>query len=427
MIRVRNAVVSRLRRLAPAVLLLAAAARAQEFEPNALAVIDLATPALRLLESGGALIEEVSTEFSLGSVFGAAFGPDGHLYVASYTGGAVYELDRQGNFVATIGAGTLADPIDVAVGPDGELYVSDFAADLVYVFSSDGVLLDEIGAGSPLDQPEGVALFSGGFLAVANGATNTVLRFLPGGVYFDELGAAAGIGDIMGIDWPRDAPVFAADFDNDRVLAFDGSGNVLFTLGDDGQLDGPTDVVIGPDGRAWVTSRVTGEVLVYAWDNTLVRRLDVAALGGTWPNTLAVAPHRFHVKLKGPLGIADADADLHKELDALLIAQPGRGAAWLQLVDDAQDDGDLASVFGTTILSFSGAEHELLAGKQCHWLGFHDGATDFDGSPPTLGLRWKCATDAAGAKVLRSARGTLHIGEGSSSCVATVRTAGLLK
>jgi DNA-binding beta-propeller fold protein YncE len=419
MIRVPSSVVPALRRLAPAVLLLAAAARSQEFEPNALAVIDLDTPALRLLDGGGGLIEELDTEFSLGSVFGAAFGPNGHLYVASYSGGAVYELDRQGNFVSIIGLGVLGDPTDVAVGPDGELYVSDYAADRICVFSPGGVLQDEIGAGSPLDQPEGLAVFPGGILAVGNGATNTVLRFTTDGAYLDEVGATAGIGDIMGIDWPRDAPIYVADFDNDRVLAFGGGDEVLFTLGADGELDGPSDVVVGPDGLIWV--------LVYAMDNTLVRRLDVGALGGTWPSALAIAPHRFHVKLSGPLGLADADAELHKELDATLVALPGRGTAWLQLEDDPQDDGDLASVFGTTLLSFAGAEHELLGGKQCHWLGFHDGATDFDGLQPTLGLRWKCGTDTAGVQLLRSARGTLHIGAGSTSCVATVRTAGLVK
>ncbi|MBM3985688.1 MAG: hypothetical protein FJ296_08400 [Planctomycetes bacterium] len=298
MIRVPSPVVPSLRRLLPAVLLLAAAAPAQEFEPNALAVVDLATPALRLLDSGGGLIDEVDAEFALGSVYGAAFGPDGHLYVASFTAGVVYVLDRDGGFVDIIGAGVLTSP---------------------------------------------------------------------------------------------------------------------------------TDVLTGPDHNIWVSSRLTGEVLVYAWNNSIVRRLDSAALGGAAPNALAVAPHRFHLKLKGPLGIEDEGASLHAESDATLVFEPGRGTSWLSLADDPEDDADLASLFGTGLLHFAGGEHALAGGKQRHWLGSFDGGSDFGGQLPTLGLRWKAREDAAGVTVLRSAKGTLHIGEDSTSCVATVRTAGLHK
>jgi hypothetical protein len=420
-------VVPALRRGAAAVLLLAAAARPQEFEPNALAVIDLATPALRLLDSGGGLLDEVDVEFALGNVFGAAFGPDGRLYVASFTAGVVYVLDRNGGFVDTIGAGTLTSPTDVAIGPDGELYVTDFADDRVVVFDAQGNQQDDLGAGTPMDEPTSVAVFPGGVLAVANGGTDTVLRFQLGGAYIDELGAAAGIQEIMGVDWPRDAPIWVADYEGDRVLALDGAGEVLVTLGDDGELDGPTDVLQGPDRHVWVASRLTGEVLVYAWDNSIVRRLDSAALGGAWPNALAVAPHRFHVKLKGPLGIENEGASLHQELDAMLAFQPGRGTAWLRLQDDPEDAADLASLFGGTLLHFAGGEHALAGGKQRHWLGAFDGGSDFGGQVPSLGLRWKAGQDAAGVPVLRSAKGTLHIGEDSTSCVATVRTAGLLK
>ncbi len=427
MSRVPSPVVPALRRLAPAVLLLAATSSAQEFEPNALAVVDLATPALRLLDSGGGLIEELDAEFALGSVFGAAFGPNGHLYVASYTAGVVYELDRNGGFVDIIGEGVLTSPTDVAVGPDGELYVTDFADDRVVVFSPQGSQQDDMGSGTPMDEPTSVAVFPGGVLAVANGGTDTVLQFQLGGAYVGELGAAAGIGEIMGVDWPRDAPIWVTDYAGDRVLGLDGAGSVLVTLGDDGELDGPTDVLQGPDRNLWVASRLTGEVLVYAWDNSIVRRLDSAALGGAWPNALAIAPHRFQLKLKGPLGIEGEGASLHEESDATLVFEPGRGTAWLSLSDDPEDGADLASLFGSPLLHFAGGEHALAGGKQRHWLGGFDGGSDFNGQLPTLGLRWKAGEDAAGVTVLRSAKGSLHIGEDSTSCVAAVRTAGLLK
>jgi len=404
---------------------LVAAAPAQQFEPGVLAVTDVGVNALRLFDSSGALLDEVQTEGAIGFVAGAAFGPDGRLYLAS-GGGEVYAVSRDGGFAAVIGAGTLTSPVDVAVGPDGELYVADAGADRVFVFDAQGVLLDEIGAGSPLDGPSGVAVFPEGVLAVGNSASNSVLRFSLAGQYLDELGAAAGIGEIGDVDWPRDAPIFVCDFAGDRVLALGGGGDVLFTLGDDGELDGPANATRGPDGHLWVTSRHGGELLVYAWDNTLVRRLDLAVAGSAAPHALAVAPWRFRARLKGPLGVENEGATLHKELDATLVAQPGRGSAWLRLHDDDADAGDLASTFGATLLGFSGGEHELHGGQQRHWLGYHAGS-GFQDDPPTLGLRWKAGLDKAGVPVLKSARGTLHLGQDSTSAVAELRTTGLLK
>lgn len=406
-------------------LLLAGAASAQQFEPGVLAVTDVGLNALRLFDTSGALVEELQTEGSIGLVTGADFGPDGRLYL-THGNGAIYGVSRDGGFAAVIGQGTLVAPVDVTVGPGGELYVADVGTDSVLVFDASGQLLDEIGDGT-LQDPTGVALFpTGDVLAVGNGGSNTVMRFTLAGQFVDELGAAAGIGEIGDLDWPRDAPIFVCDFSGDRVLALDGGGNVLFTLGDDGELDGPANATRGPDGWLWVTSRNTGELLVYAWDNTLLRRLDLAAAGSDDPHALAIAPHRFRARLKGPLGVEDQGAALHKELDATLVARPGRGTVWLRLSDDPEDAGDLASAFGASQLFFSGAEHELAGGKQRHWLGFHAGS-GFAQEAPTLGLRWKAGTDAAGLPVLKAARGSLHLGADSDSVVAELRTLGLLK
>jgi hypothetical protein len=58
---------------------------------------------------------------------GLTFGPDGHLYVATYTNNSVLKLDgTNGTFLATFvapGSGGLAYPTSLTFGPDDHLYV----------------------------------------------------------------------------------------------------------------------------------------------------------------------------------------------------------------------------------------------------------------------------------------------------------------
>ncbi|MHC4992023.1 MAG: hypothetical protein ACYTGC_13705, partial [Planctomycetota bacterium] len=62
---------------------------------------------------------------------GLAFGPDGHLYVASSNSSSILRYDgRTGDFVDAFvpaGSGGLGFPVGLAFGPDGNLYVASFS------------------------------------------------------------------------------------------------------------------------------------------------------------------------------------------------------------------------------------------------------------------------------------------------------------
>ena len=75
----------------------------------------------------------------LSNPHGMAFGPDGDLYVASFGTAKVLRYDGtsgayRGDFVSS-GAGGLVSPHDVQFGPDGHLYVSSFGANRVFKYS----------------------------------------------------------------------------------------------------------------------------------------------------------------------------------------------------------------------------------------------------------------------------------------------------
>lgn len=116
------------------------------------------------------------------------FGPNGNLYVCSFLGGVVFEIDpTTGGVVNSIVLPGSSQPNDVAWNPaNGEMLISDMRASVVYRFTYPGYAMLGSFAGSFWITPHGIAIspHSGRVLAIA-GNTGQVHEFDP--VTYTEL------------------------------------------------------------------------------------------------------------------------------------------------------------------------------------------------------------------------------------------------
>jgi len=165
--------------------------------------------------------------------------------------------------------------------------------------------------------PDGVAITPGGQLLVGSSDGDKVIRFANGVDYtanhvrsglgsLDEPagmtvgdGTAGGTGDIDG-DGADD--LFVASFASDRVLVYSGDTSApalnngfliaTFVPAVSGGLDGPRDVVYGPDGNLYVTSFNTDEILRYDGTNgSFIDAFVAASSGGlNGPDSLVFGP-----------------------------------------------------------------------------------------------------------------------------------------
>ncbi len=125
----------------------------------------------------------------------------------------------------------LSDPIGIAFGPDGNLYVANYATNAVSKFNG------ATGAGM------------GTFVAPGSG----------------------GLAGATGLTFGPDGHLYVASRDSDRVMRYNGStgaalpsaGNTGATFALGGGLDGPDDLTFGPDGRLYVSSQFTNEILAF--------------------------------------------------------------------------------------------------------------------------------------------------------------------
>jgi hypothetical protein len=97
-----------------------------------------------------------------------------------------------------------------------------------------------------------------------------------------------------------------SDFSNDAVLSYNLSTHVVSTLipGGDHGLDGPSSLVLGPDGALWITSFYNGQVLRYKPDGSyLSTPIPISDPNVSHPNAVAFSPD-------GGLLISDQPSDV---------------------------------------------------------------------------------------------------------------------
>lgn len=203
-----------------------------------------------------------------GRPMGAAFSPEGLLYVTDALYDRVCVFDSKGRFLFEFGGrgiakplpgaastwrpGLLNYPVGIDVDDDGLVFVADFRNDQVQVFSADGSFLRvfpdtkaPVGRGSSGQDARGIAVTDVSVRGNEVYATDAyqIFVFDREGRYKRQFGMPGT--QPGGLNHPNgvavgDGVVYVSDSNQSRVQAFTRDGNVLWTAGKPAESMHPT-------------------------------------------------------------------------------------------------------------------------------------------------------------------------------------------
>ena len=192
---------------------------------------------------------------------GIAVDADGLLYVCNRRNHRIEKFRMDGTFVRQFGVGHLSNPWGVTVS-NNRVYVADNGNHRISIFILEGQIIRTIGSrGSgpgQFDCPSAVAISPDGDMYVTD-YNHCVQVFSPDGVFQREFGKGQ-------LNWPlgilitADGHVLVAERDNNRVVIFNTTGQVIhwFRVG-----SGPFGLAIDHSGDLLVTLNSDKQVAIF--------------------------------------------------------------------------------------------------------------------------------------------------------------------
>ncbi len=236
------------------------------------------------------------------------FGPDGNLYVADRLNSAVLRFNgKTGAFLNTFipsASGGLASPRNIAFSPDGVLFVSSNGSDAVLTFDGTTGAFLKVFVQSPGLLPRGIA-FQRGEVFIGSEGRNQILHYSAAGA---SLGVFATDAELQG---PRemvfgpDGKLYVSCSITSKIVRFDGATGAFLGVFASAGLNFPRGLLFRPDGTLLVVSANTGSVLQYNSSGAL---LGTFTQGGilVFPTGIAVTPPAQSAPVITAAGIANA-------------------------------------------------------------------------------------------------------------------------
>lgn len=202
---------------------------------------------------------------------GLTYGPDGNLYVVSQSTHNVMRFDgTTGAFIDTFipaESGGLLLPSFLIFGPDGKLYVSSFTDQVLRYDGQTGDFLDVFAEGNGLDASFGMAFGPDDNVYVVSGRSDQVLRYHgTTGTFIDVFAAHTSLLFPADLTFGPDDNLYVPGAGSSNVVRFDGqSGDFIdsFVASVSNGLSSVTSLEFGPDNKLYVLDFFANQVLRY--------------------------------------------------------------------------------------------------------------------------------------------------------------------
>jgi sugar lactone lactonase YvrE len=199
----------------------------------------------------------------------------GNVWVADTGHERIVEFSEEGDFIRTVGVGTIGWSKGIAVDREDHIWVSDTENHRLVVFNDQGEVVNTVESHASLSSgqiywPESLAISATGKVWVSDGGADQVEELDEDGQYVKSIAAPHGsaegqmlLPESLAVDSAGD--VYVGERTNARVQEFDENGILLDVVGNglaDGESFGPESplgVAVTSDQKLWASdqSRVT--------------------------------------------------------------------------------------------------------------------------------------------------------------------------
>ena len=183
-------------------------------------------------------------------------GKGDQVYVASFSGGKIYEYTTDGELIGD--KLSITQPVGVAVDSDGKFYVSQQATGKIHVFNPDGSKSFEMsGIGS---YPRKIQFDSDGNIRVPDFYTGTIFVVSKSGTVLSKL-KIEGVNYAEGLFVDSDDNMYVCDRSSPgEVYICDKNGKQIKVIKG---FKGAGDASIAPDGTLWIADFTGNKVYLY--------------------------------------------------------------------------------------------------------------------------------------------------------------------